>query len=84
MYAEVETRIEALRRLLLDKLLQTPSTLHDQKRYIRYEHSQPVAQKKTTYCYYGTIIVSECQQTIRSYAQSVIIDGGLLSSQRRN
>ncbi|XP_075901474.1 exocyst complex component 2 [Nelusetta ayraudi] len=36
VYAEVETRIEALRSLLLDKLLQTPSTLHDQKRYIRY------------------------------------------------
>ncbi|XP_024622165.1 exocyst complex component 2 isoform X2 [Neophocaena asiaeorientalis asiaeorientalis] len=35
-YAEVETRIEALRELLLDKLLETPSTLHDQKRYIRY------------------------------------------------
>ncbi|XP_054447963.1 exocyst complex component 2 isoform X1 [Pteronotus mesoamericanus] len=35
-YAEVETRIEALRKLLLDKLLETPSTLHDQKRYIRY------------------------------------------------
>lgn len=35
VYAEVETRIEALRHLLLDKLLQTPSTLHDQKRYIR-------------------------------------------------
>ncbi|KAM6186651.1 exocyst complex component 2 isoform 2-T2 [Rhynchocyon petersi] len=35
-YAEVETRIEALRDLLLDKLLETPSTLHDQKRYIRY------------------------------------------------
>uniref|UniRef100_A0A3Q2L810 Exocyst complex component 2 n=2 Tax=Equus TaxID=9789 RepID=A0A3Q2L810_HORSE len=35
-YAEVETRIEALRQLLLDKLLETPSTLHDQKRYIRY------------------------------------------------
>ncbi|RMC16085.1 hypothetical protein DUI87_08294 [Hirundo rustica rustica] len=34
-YAEVETRIEALRELLLDKLLETPSTLHDQKRYIR-------------------------------------------------
>nr|XP_023480112.1 exocyst complex component 2 isoform X4 [Equus caballus] len=34
-YAEVETRIEALRQLLLDKLLETPSTLHDQKRYIR-------------------------------------------------
>ncbi|KAI6075361.1 Exocyst complex component 2 [Aix galericulata] len=30
-YAEVETRIEALRELLLDKLLETPSTLHDQK-----------------------------------------------------
>ncbi|KAG5849851.1 hypothetical protein ANANG_G00076090, partial [Anguilla anguilla] len=36
VYAEVETRITALRRLLLDKLLETPSTLHDQKRYIRY------------------------------------------------
>uniref|UniRef100_A0A3Q2CEY2 Exocyst complex component 2 n=1 Tax=Cyprinodon variegatus TaxID=28743 RepID=A0A3Q2CEY2_CYPVA len=36
VYAEVETRIEALRNLLLEKLLQTPSTLHDQKRYIRY------------------------------------------------
>lgn len=36
VYAEVETRIEALRKLLLDKLLETPSTLHDQKRYIRY------------------------------------------------
>uniref|UniRef100_A0A1A8RIU7 Exocyst complex component 2 n=1 Tax=Nothobranchius rachovii TaxID=451742 RepID=A0A1A8RIU7_9TELE len=36
VYAEVETRIEALRSLLLDRLLQTPSTLHDQKRYIRY------------------------------------------------
>ncbi|XP_037553738.1 exocyst complex component 2 [Nematolebias whitei] len=36
VYAEVETRVEALRRLLLEKLLQTPSTLHDQKRYIRY------------------------------------------------
>nr|XP_020457611.1 exocyst complex component 2 [Monopterus albus]XP_020457612.1 exocyst complex component 2 [Monopterus albus] len=36
VYAEVETRIEALRSLLLEKLLQTPSTLHDQKRYIRY------------------------------------------------
>ncbi|XP_041647622.1 exocyst complex component 2 isoform X1 [Cheilinus undulatus] len=36
VYAEVETRIAALRSLLLDKLLQTPSTLHDQKRYIRY------------------------------------------------
>ncbi|KAM5321098.1 exocyst complex component 2 isoform 2-T6 [Glossophaga mutica] len=35
-YAELETRIEALRELLLDKLLETPSTLHDQKRYIRY------------------------------------------------
>ncbi|XP_058878600.1 exocyst complex component 2-like isoform X1 [Acipenser ruthenus] len=36
VYAEVETRIDALRSLLLDKLLETPSTLHDQKRYIRY------------------------------------------------
>uniref|UniRef100_A0A4W4FDZ1 Exocyst complex component 2 n=1 Tax=Electrophorus electricus TaxID=8005 RepID=A0A4W4FDZ1_ELEEL len=36
VYAEVETRIRALRNLLLDKLLETPSTLHDQKRYIRY------------------------------------------------
>ncbi|XP_075441928.1 exocyst complex component 2 [Ascaphus truei] len=36
VYVEVETRIEALRKLLLDKLLETPSTLHDQKRYIRY------------------------------------------------
>ncbi|XP_058493724.1 exocyst complex component 2 isoform X1 [Solea solea] len=36
VYVEVETRIGALRRLLLEKLLQTPSTLHDQKRYIRY------------------------------------------------
>ncbi|XP_070817156.1 exocyst complex component 2 isoform X2 [Chaetodon trifascialis] len=36
VYAEVETRIDALRSLLLEKLLQTPSTLHDQKRYIRY------------------------------------------------
>ncbi|KAJ8376869.1 hypothetical protein SKAU_G00074490 [Synaphobranchus kaupii] len=36
VYAEVETRIAALRGLLLDKLLETPSTLHDQKRYIRY------------------------------------------------
>uniref|UniRef100_A0A8C5G3Q8 Exocyst complex component 2 n=1 Tax=Gouania willdenowi TaxID=441366 RepID=A0A8C5G3Q8_GOUWI len=36
VYGEVETRITALRSLLLDKLLQTPSTLHDQKRYIRY------------------------------------------------
>ncbi|XP_063779126.1 exocyst complex component 2 isoform X2 [Pseudophryne corroboree] len=36
VYAEVETRIEALRELLLNKLLETPSTLHDQKRYIRY------------------------------------------------
>lgn len=35
-YAKVETRIEALQELLLDKLLETPSTLHDQKRYIRY------------------------------------------------
>ncbi|XP_021564740.1 exocyst complex component 2-like, partial [Carlito syrichta] len=35
-YAEVETWIEALRELLLDKLLEMPSTLHDQKRYIRY------------------------------------------------
>uniref|UniRef100_A0A674J879 Exocyst complex component 2 n=1 Tax=Terrapene triunguis TaxID=2587831 RepID=A0A674J879_9SAUR len=35
-YAEIETRIEALRELLLNKLLETPSTLHDQKRYIRY------------------------------------------------
>ncbi|XP_030626860.1 exocyst complex component 2 [Chanos chanos] len=36
VYAEVEMRIGALRSLLLDKLLETPSTLHDQKRYIRY------------------------------------------------
>uniref|UniRef100_A0A673NHA4 Exocyst complex component 2 n=1 Tax=Sinocyclocheilus rhinocerous TaxID=307959 RepID=A0A673NHA4_9TELE len=36
VYSEVEMRIEALRKLLLDKLLETPSTLHDQKRYIRY------------------------------------------------
>ncbi|XP_062280491.1 exocyst complex component 2 [Scomber scombrus] len=36
VYAEVETRIRALRSLLLEKLLETPSTLHDQKRYIRY------------------------------------------------
>lgn len=36
VYAEVETRIRSLRSLLLEKLLQTPSTLHDQKRYIRY------------------------------------------------
>uniref|UniRef100_A0A6I8NCK0 Exocyst complex component 2 n=1 Tax=Ornithorhynchus anatinus TaxID=9258 RepID=A0A6I8NCK0_ORNAN len=35
-YAEVETRIEVLRELLLDKLLETPSILHDQKHYIRY------------------------------------------------
>ncbi|KAK2864111.1 hypothetical protein Q7C36_003265 [Tachysurus vachellii] len=36
VYTEVETRISALRNLLLDKLLEMPSTLHDQKRYIRY------------------------------------------------
>ncbi|XP_062858410.1 exocyst complex component 2 [Trichomycterus rosablanca] len=36
VYAEVETRISALRNLLLDKLLEMPSTLHDQRRYIRY------------------------------------------------
>ncbi|XP_051511164.1 exocyst complex component 2-like [Myxocyprinus asiaticus] len=36
VYSEVETRIDALRKLLLDKLLEMPSTLHDQKRYIRY------------------------------------------------
>ncbi|CAH2284188.1 exocyst complex component 2 [Pelobates cultripes] len=36
VYAEVETRIEALRKLLLAKLLETPSALLDQKRYIRY------------------------------------------------
>uniref|UniRef100_A0A8C3G6H0 Exocyst complex component 2 n=1 Tax=Cyclopterus lumpus TaxID=8103 RepID=A0A8C3G6H0_CYCLU len=36
VYVEVEMRIGALRSLLLEKLLQTPSTLHDQKRYIRY------------------------------------------------
>ncbi|XP_052391684.1 exocyst complex component 2 [Carassius gibelio] len=36
VYSEVETRVETLRKLLLDKLLETPSTLHDQKRYIRY------------------------------------------------
>ncbi|XP_063056714.1 exocyst complex component 2 [Engraulis encrasicolus] len=36
VYAEVETRIGDLRSLLLGKLLETPSTLHDQKRYIRY------------------------------------------------
>ncbi|KAI5090576.1 exocyst complex component 2, partial [Silurus meridionalis] len=36
VYTEVETRIGALRNLLLDKLLEMPSTLHDQKRYIRY------------------------------------------------
>ncbi|KAJ7986362.1 hypothetical protein DPEC_G00339130 [Dallia pectoralis] len=36
VYAEVEARIGALRILLLDKLFETPSTLHDQKRYIRY------------------------------------------------
>ncbi|TSK58001.1 Exocyst complex component 2 [Bagarius yarrelli] len=36
VYAEVETRISALRNLLLEKLLEMPSTLHDQKRYIRY------------------------------------------------
>lgn len=36
VYAEVETRISALRNLLLDKLLEMPSTLHDQKRYIRW------------------------------------------------
>ncbi|XP_021071168.1 exocyst complex component 2 [Mus pahari] len=35
-YAEVEAGIEDLRELLLKKLLETPSTLHDQKRYIRY------------------------------------------------
>ncbi|XP_056270378.1 exocyst complex component 2 [Pseudoliparis swirei] len=36
VYAEVEMKIGALMSLLLEKLLQTPSTLHDQKRYIRY------------------------------------------------
>ncbi|KAG7316538.1 hypothetical protein KOW79_020079 [Hemibagrus wyckioides] len=36
VYTEVETRISALRNLLLEKLLEMPSTLHDQKRYIRY------------------------------------------------
>lgn len=36
VYTEVETRISALRNLLLDKLLEMPSTLHDQKRYIRW------------------------------------------------
>uniref|UniRef100_W5N5V7 Exocyst complex component 2 n=1 Tax=Lepisosteus oculatus TaxID=7918 RepID=W5N5V7_LEPOC len=35
VYAEVETRIDALRNLLLNKLLETPSTLYDQKGYIR-------------------------------------------------
>ncbi|TNN76895.1 Exocyst complex component 2 [Liparis tanakae] len=38
VYAEVEMKIGALRSLLLEKLLQTPSTLHDQKRYIRSPH----------------------------------------------
>uniref|UniRef100_A0A8C4Q9B9 Exocyst complex component 2 n=1 Tax=Eptatretus burgeri TaxID=7764 RepID=A0A8C4Q9B9_EPTBU len=36
VYAEVEIRIQSLQCLLLEKLLETPSTLHDQKRYIRY------------------------------------------------
>ncbi|XP_078283534.1 exocyst complex component 2 isoform X1 [Rhinoraja longicauda] len=36
VYAEVETHIDALRILLMDKLLEMPSTLLDQKRYIRY------------------------------------------------
>ncbi|KAM8822273.1 exocyst complex component 2 isoform 1-T1 [Synchiropus picturatus] len=36
VYAQVELRIRGLRSLLLEKLLQTPSTLLDQKRYIRY------------------------------------------------
>ncbi|XP_032833331.2 exocyst complex component 2 [Petromyzon marinus] len=36
VYADVEVRIEGLRKLLLGKLLETPATLHDQKRYIRY------------------------------------------------
>lgn len=39
VYAEVEMKIGALMSLLLEKLLQTPSTLHDQKRYIRSPHS---------------------------------------------
>jgi hypothetical protein len=39
VYAEVEMRIGALRSLLLEKLLETPSTLHDQKRYIRSLHA---------------------------------------------
>ncbi|CAM9218653.1 unnamed protein product, partial [Lampetra planeri] len=38
VYADVEVRIEGLRKLLLGKLLETPATLHDQKRYIRYHH----------------------------------------------
>ncbi|XP_060706298.1 exocyst complex component 2 [Hemiscyllium ocellatum] len=36
VYAEVETRIDSLRVRLMNKLLEMPSTLHDQKRYIRY------------------------------------------------
>ena len=39
VYTEVEMRIGSLRSLLLEKLLETPSTLHDQKRYIRSLHA---------------------------------------------
>lgn len=76
VYAEVETRIEALRRLLLDKLLQTPSTLHDQKRYIRYECS-PVklscflsAESEANNVAPSSSHQFTCQQATRSHAQS--------------
>ncbi|XP_076999617.1 exocyst complex component 2 isoform X4 [Tamandua tetradactyla] len=51
-YAEVETRIEALRELLLDKLLETPSTLHDQKRYISCNRGSLLCQPWTCFFRY--------------------------------
>ena len=50
VYAEVETRIGALRSLLLGKLLETPSTLHDQKRYIRWVYSCRLTGGSAQWC----------------------------------
>lgn len=64
VYAEVETRIGALRSLLMEKLLQTPSTLHDQKRYIRSLYIIIILRQPfRTICPYSTQSSCSCLYT---------------------
>ncbi|KAK5906784.1 hypothetical protein CesoFtcFv8_004695 [Champsocephalus esox] len=84
VYAEVETKIGALRSLLLEKLLQTPSTLHDQKRYIRYLSDLHAPGDPAWQCIYAQHkwilqLMQNCRNEFIS-GQRGLMDRGLLCS----